>query len=90
MGVDMSVTFKSGHYFDDDNIPELFQRGFALLNAALQYTTANRRHGGRLNVSNLLNNRYLIDAGNAGLFFGIPTNVPGLPRFFGIQLFTHF
>ncbi len=87
---DISVTFKSGHYFEDDNDPELYQHGFALVNAALQYTTANKKHGGRLNFNNLFNNRYLIDAGNAGLLFGIPTFVPGPPRFFGMQLFTHF
>jgi iron complex outermembrane recepter protein len=86
----MSVTFKSEHYFEDDNNPELYQPGFALVNTALQYTTMNKRYGGRLNFSNLFNNRYLIDAGNAGLIFGIPTFVPGPPRFFGMQLFTHF
>jgi iron complex outermembrane recepter protein len=87
---DMSVTFKSGHYFEDDNDPDLYQSGFALVNAALQYTTANKKHGGRLNVSNIFNNRYLIDAGNAGLLFGIPTFVPGPPRFIGMQLFSRF
>ena len=87
---DMSVTFKSGHYFEDDNDPELYQSGFALVNASLQYTTANKKYGGRLNFNNLFNSRYLIDAGNAGLLFGIPTFVPGPPRFIGMQLFSRF
>ncbi len=90
LDMNMSVAFKSGHYFVDENDADLYQSGFALVNTALQYTTPNKRHGGRLNFSNLLNNRFLIDAGNAGYIFGIPTNVPGPPRFFGIQLFTHF
>ncbi len=86
----MSVNFKSGHYFEDDNDPRLYQSGYAAVNVALQYITVNKKYGGRLNVSNVFNNRYLIDAGNAGLIFGLPTYVPGPPRFFGIQLFTHF
>ncbi|MGE4567778.1 MAG: TonB-dependent receptor [Bacteroidales bacterium] len=90
LSLDLSTTFKSGHYFDDENDPALYQGGYGLVNTALQYTTANKKYGIRVNVNNLGNKRYLIDAGNTGLAFGIPTNIPGPPRFFGMQLFANF
>ena len=90
LGLDLSTTFKSGHYFNDENYPTLHQGGYGLVNTALQYTTANKRYGIRLNINNLGNKRYLIDAGNTGQAFGIPTYIPGPPRFIGAQLFVNF
>lgn len=86
---DWSVTFKSGHYFEDDNDPALYQSGFGLMTASLQYTTRDNKCGIRLNVHNLTDKRYLLDAGNTGLTFGIPTNIPGPPRLYGAQLFVN-
>lgn len=88
--LDLSTTFKSGHYFEDDNDPALYQGGYGLVNSALEYTTPCQKYGIRLTVSNLGNKRYLIDAGNTGRAFGIPTYIPGPPRFVGGQLFVHF
>ena len=34
--------------------------------------------------------RYLLDAGNTGGAFGIPTFIPAEPRFFGMQLTARF
>jgi iron complex outermembrane recepter protein len=38
----------------------------------------------------LLNEQYIIDAGNTGLAFGTPTFIAGAPRFLGIQLRARF
>ncbi|MCX6227510.1 MAG: TonB-dependent receptor [Bacteroidia bacterium] len=84
-----SVTYKSGHFFEDDNALNLYEDGYTLLNAALQYTTGNGRFGLRINMNNIANERYLLDAGNTALAFGIPTYVPAAPRFFGAQLFIN-
>jgi len=46
--------------------------------------------GGRVTVSGFVQNvtdtEYLIDAGNTGGAFGIPTFIPGPPRTFGVRL----
>ncbi len=87
VGLSLSASYKSEHFFDDDNSPELFQDGYALINSAIQYSSKNGKYGLRLNMNNLANEKYLIDAGNTGQAFGIPTFVPGAPRFYGAQLF---
>jgi outer membrane receptor protein involved in Fe transport len=89
LAVNFTASYKSGHFFEDDNNPELYQGGYTLLNTALQYTSRNGKYGLRLNVNNLADKRYLLDAGNTSLAFGIPTFIPGPPRFYGIQLFIN-
>lgn len=86
----LSSSFKSEHFFDDDNTPDLFQDGYAMFNSAIQYSSLNGKYGMRLNMNNIADKNVLIDAGNTGQAFGIPTFVPGAPRFFGIQLFYNF
>jgi outer membrane receptor protein involved in Fe transport len=41
-------------------------------------------------VRNATNERYLLDAGNTGGGFGIPTFIPAEPRFYGAQLTARF
>jgi outer membrane receptor protein involved in Fe transport len=90
LALSLSASYKSEHFFDDDNTPGLFEDGYALLNSALQYTSSNSKYGVRLNMNNMTDEKYLIDAGNTGQAFGIPTFVPGAPRFMGVQLFYNF
>lgn len=87
LGWSLSASYKSEHFFDDDNTPNLFQDGYCLLNSAVQYSSSNGKYGLRLNMNNIASQNYLIDAGNTGQAFGIPTFVPGAPRFCGVQLF---
>ena len=46
----------------------------------------NQRFEVALYVNNAFDQQYLIDAGNTGLAFGIPTFIAGPPRLFGVQL----
>jgi len=87
LALSLSATYKSEHFFDDDNTPGLFEDGYTLLNSALQYSSANGKYGLRLNMNNMADEKYLIDAGNTGQAFGIPTFIPGASRFWGVQLF---
>jgi outer membrane receptor protein involved in Fe transport len=41
-------------------------------------------------ASNLANKKYLIDGGNTGEDFGVPTYIPGTPRTFGISISGKF
>ena len=86
----LNATYKSGFFFDDQNTLGLHQGEYVLLNTALLYTSKNGRYGFRVNMSNITNKHYLIDAGNTGQSFGIPTFVPGIPRFYGVQLYVNF
>ena len=89
LSLNLNATYTSGFFFDDQNTPGLYQGEYALLNTALLYTSKTGRYGFRLNMSNITNKQFLIDAGNTGQSFGIPTFVPGPPRFYGVQLFVN-
>jgi outer membrane receptor protein involved in Fe transport len=39
---------------------------------------------------NIFNKRYLLDAGNTGGAFGIPSFIPGEPRFYGLKMSAKF
>jgi len=90
VSLNFTATYKSGYYFDDENTKGIYQNGYALLNSSVQYTPRNGRYGLLMYMHNITNERYLIDAGNTGLVFGIPTFIPGAPRFCGMQLFVNF
>ena len=81
-----SLTYKSQVYFEPENDPGIEQEGYALVNVRAGAELA----GGQLTiegyVENLADEEYIIDAGNTGGAFGIPTFIPGPPRFFGIRL----
>lgn len=44
----------------------------------------------RLFADNLLDEEYLLDAGNSGENFGTPTAIAGAPRTFGLELGLQF
>jgi iron complex outermembrane receptor protein len=90
LALSLSASYKSENFFDDDNTPGLFEDGYTLLNSAVQYSSTNGKYGVRLNMNNMTNEKYLIDAGNTGQSFGIPTFIPGAPQFWGVQLFYNF
>ena len=41
-------------------------------------------------IRNAFDEDYLLDAGNTGGAFGIPTFIPAEPRFYGVQLTARF
>lgn len=85
-----SYTYKSKVFFEEDNEPGIEQEAYGLLNARLGYTTGDRKYEIALYGSNLLDEQYLIDAGNTGAIFGTPTFIAGPPRFMGVQLRARF
>jgi len=64
--------------FSDTKVDEL-QKGFGLLSARLTYTPDRGRWSVALIGQNLTDERFLVDAGNLGDSFGIPTFISG-PR----------
>ena len=85
-----SVTYKSKVFFELPNTEAISQKGYALVNvrAGLEFAQGRYNVGGF--VRNATNKRYLIDAGNVGGSFGIPTYIAGEPRFYGVELGAKF
>lgn len=85
-----SVTYRSSMFFEIPNNPVTSQDAVTLVNV-----NAGFRFGGdRFEISafarNLLNENYLLDAGNTGGAFGIPTFIPAEPRLYGIRVGAKF
>ncbi|HEY1136029.1 MAG TPA: TonB-dependent receptor [Xanthomonadaceae bacterium] len=76
-------------YFEDENQPGIEQDSYGLLNLRMGW-----RFNGNWDLglwgNNLTNEEYLIDAGNTGLLFGIPTVIPGPDRSYGVSLRAKF
>ncbi|KQT31832.1 hypothetical protein ASG29_07985 [Sphingomonas sp. Leaf412] len=85
-----SVTYRSSVFFELPNNPAIATPGYTLVNlrAGVELMDGRYRIGGF--ARNLTNKRYLIDAGNTGGGFGIPTYIAGEPRFYGVELGAKF
>lgn len=98
-----TYTWRSKIFFADDNDrPELqsgllvadagqdeFQKGFGLLNARLSYAPEGGDWEVEVFGSNLTDEIYRKGAGSAGKSIGLPTNVLGEPRVYGLRLTIH-
>jgi iron complex outermembrane receptor protein len=81
-------SYKSLHYFEDDNSSfgyGLKQAGYSVVNLRLGWRSPRGRWEVVARADNLFDEQYLIDAGNTGGSFGIPTFVAGSPRRLGLQ-----
>lgn len=85
-----SVTYRSQLFFELPNSPLISQPGVTLFNARAGVAFADDRYEAALFGRNLSNEKYLLDAGNTGGAFGIPTFIPAEPRFYGIELTGRF
>lgn len=84
-----SFTYKSKVFFEETNLPEIAQDGYGLLNfrTGLVY---KKNYEITFYVQNALDEEFIVDAGNTGQAFGIPTFIAGPPRFFGTQISARF
>lgn len=86
-----TFSYKSRVFFEEDNQETdlISQDAYGLLNLRVGFT-----YRGKYNLSffanNLLDEDYIIDAGNTGGAFGIPTFIAGPPRLLGFQLTANF
>ncbi len=80
-----TITYRSSLFFELPNNPVTSQGPVTLVNlrAGLQDPKGKWQVLGY--ASNLTNKKYLLDGGNTGGAFGIPTFIRGLPRLFGIE-----
>ncbi|WP_084398013.1 TonB-dependent receptor [Henriciella aquimarina] len=80
-----SYTWQSEVYFDNTERDLISQDPYGLLNLNLQLDLENG-FGVEAYVTNMLGEEYIIDAGNTGDGFGIPTFISGAPTFFGARV----
>ncbi len=88
-----TITYRSSIFFEIPNTPAVEQGPVTLVNVR-----AGIGFGGdaadRFELvgfaRNLFNKDYLLDAGNTGGAFGIPTYIPAEPRLYGVQLSAKF
>ena len=85
-----SVTYRSRVFFEVPNSPLISQPKLTLFNARAGVSFADDRFEVAGFVRNASDEEYLLDAGNTGGAFGIPTFIPGEPRFYGIELTARF
>ena len=90
--------WKSKYYFNEDNgklseqnyiLNEIttnqYQNAFGLLDLRVGYSPAGQSWKLELYSTNLTNQKFLKDAGNVGQSIGVPTYIPGEPRFYGLS-----
>jgi outer membrane receptor protein involved in Fe transport len=86
-----TYSYKSKVYFEDSNDERLIQEGYGLLNytAGIRFKPAKTKKM-YMEIStygkNVLNEKYIIDAGNSGNSIGFPTFIAGNPAVFGAQV----
>lgn len=85
-----SLTFRSKIFFEVPNNPIISQPEVTLVNLRAGLAAADGRWEVAAYARNLLDKDYLLDAGNTGGAFGIPTFIPAEPRLYGAQLTVRF
>jgi len=85
-----SVTHRSTIFFQVPNDPLISQGPVTLVNARAGVSFADDRFEIAGFIRNAFDEEYLLDAGNTGGAFGIPTFIPAEPRFFGVEVTARF
>lgn len=84
-----SYAWQSEVFFDNTERELISEGAYGLLNASAELILENG-FGVEAYVTNALDEEYLIDAGNTGDAFGIPTFISGTPRFYGVRVKKEF
>ena len=85
-----SVTHRSRIFFEVPNNPVTSQDAVTLVNARAGITFGDARYELAGFIRNALNEDYLLDAGNTGGGFGVPTFIPAEPQFYGVEVTAKF
>ena len=85
-----TVTHRSTIFFQVPNAALLSQGPVTLMNARAGVSFAEDRYEIAGFIRNAFDEDYLLDAGNTGNGFGIPTFIPAEPRFYGVEVTAKF
>jgi outer membrane receptor protein involved in Fe transport len=81
-----SYAWQSEVFFDNTKRDLISEDAYGLANVNLVFDLPGERFSVEAYVNNALDEEYIIDAGNTGDAFGIPTFIAGKPRFYGLRL----
>lgn len=85
-----SITHRSTIFFQVPSTALLSQGPVTLVNARAGVSFAEERYEIAGFIRNAFNEDFLLDAGNTGNGFGVPTFIPGEPRFYGVEVTAKF
>lgn len=85
-----SWNWRSQVFFEDQNQRGIEQAGYGLVDVRAGLRFGDGRWDLGVFVKNAADRQYLIDAGNTGLNFGLPTFIVGSPRTWGVELGGRF
>lgn len=85
-----SITHRSRIFFEVPNNPLISQQAVTLVNARFGLGFGDGRYEVAGFIRNALDEDYLLDAGNTGGAFTIPTFIPAEPRFYGVEVTARF
>ena len=85
-----TVTYRSGVFFELPNNPVTSQGPVTLVNLRAGVQDPNGKWQVLGYATNLGGKDYVLDAGNTGGAFGIPTFIRGLPRLYGVEAVVRF
>ncbi|WP_270373682.1 TonB-dependent receptor [Marinicauda sp. Alg238-R41] len=93
-------SWQSEVFFDNDNdrpdlqssdaVQDELQGEYGIVDFKVRYETGSEALWAEAFVDNLLDEEYIIDAGNTGDSFGIPTFIAGAPRMAGVRIGGRF
>lgn len=73
-----------------DTVIDEFQNGYGLLSARLAFESGDNKWTLALVGDNLTDKKFVVDAGNSGEFFGVPTFIGGPRRNFRVEFGVNF
>lgn len=82
--------YQSRTFFNADNLPYESQSGYATTNIGVGVANKERGWSVEVYVNNLFDKKFLLDLGNTGKTFGLPTSIRGEPRLAGIRFQQDF
>lgn len=85
-----SITHRSRIFFEVPNNPLISQQAVTLVNARFGLGFGDGRYEVAGFIRNAFDEDYLLDAGNTGGAFTIPTFIPAEPRFYGVEVTARF
>ncbi|MDP5103330.1 MAG: TonB-dependent receptor [Erythrobacter sp.] len=85
-----SVSHRSQIFFEVPNNPLISQDAVTIVNARAGISFADSRYEIAGFIRNAFDEDYLLDAGNTGGAFGVPTFIPAEPQFYGVEVTAKF
>ncbi len=85
-----SVSYRSQIFFEVPNNPLISQDAVTIVNARAGLSFADERYEIAGFIRNAFDEDYLLDAGNTGGAFGVPTFIPAEPQFYGVEVTARF